>query len=91
MDVSDSKDEAVKAPTRTVVAQPRLPAAMAAAAKLSKVVPPIRDATGVARRAIGRPTARRSDAADVNDGGTLLMSARVRGKAMRLFQRTVAR
>ena len=33
VDVGGSKDEAVKAPTRTVVARPRLPAAMAAAPK----------------------------------------------------------
>ena len=39
-DVGDSKDAAVKAPTRTVVARPRLPAAMAAAPKPPKVVPP---------------------------------------------------
>ena len=75
VDVGDSTDEAVKAQTRTVVARPRLPAAMAAASKPPKVVPPRRDATGVARRAIGRPTARRSYAADAKDGGTLPMSA----------------
>ena len=75
VDVGDSTDEAVKAQTRTVVARPRLPAAMAAASKPPKVVPPRRDATGVARRAIGRPTARRSYAADAKDGGTLQMSA----------------
>ena len=40
VDVGDSKDEAVKAPTRTVVARPRLPAAMATAPKPPKVVPP---------------------------------------------------
>ena len=63
VEVGDSKDEAAKAPTRSVVAQPRLPAAIAAAPKPPKVVTPRRDATGVARRAIGRPTARRSCAA----------------------------
>ena len=31
VDVGDSKNDAVKAPTKTVVARPRLPAAMAAA------------------------------------------------------------
>ena len=35
-----STDEAVYAPTRTVVARPRLPAAMAAASKPPTVVPP---------------------------------------------------
>ena len=75
VEVGDSKDEAAKAPTRSVVAQPRLPAAIAAAPKPPKVVTPRRDATGVARRAIGRPTARRSYAADAKDGGTLPMSA----------------
>ena len=40
MDAGDSKDAVVKAPTRTVVAQPRLPAAMAAAPKPPKVVAP---------------------------------------------------
>ena len=50
VDVGDSKDEAAKAPTRSVVAQPRLPAAIAAAPKPPKVVTPRRDATGVARR-----------------------------------------
>ena len=40
VDVGDRKDAAVKAPTRTVVARPRLPAVMAAAPKPPKVVPP---------------------------------------------------
>ena len=40
VDVGDNKDEAVKAPTRTVVARPRLPAAMPTAPKPPKVVPP---------------------------------------------------
>ena len=40
VDFGDSKDAAVKAPTRTVVARPRLPAAMAAAPKSPKVVSP---------------------------------------------------
>ena len=40
VDVVDTKNEAVKAPTRTVVARPRLPAVMAAAPKPPKVVPP---------------------------------------------------
>ena len=56
VDVGDSKDEAAKAPTRSVVARPRLPVAMVAAPKPPKVVPPRRDAT-----------ARRSYAADVKD------------------------
>ena len=38
--VADSKAEVVKALTRTVVARPRLPEAMAAAPKPPKVVPP---------------------------------------------------
>ena len=75
LDVGDSKAEAAKAPTRSVAARPRLPVAMAAAPMPPKVVPPRRDATGVARRAIGRPTARRIYVADVKDGGTLPMSA----------------
>ena len=74
-DVGESTDEAAKAPTRSVVARPRLPAAIASAPKPPKVVPPRRDATGVARRAIGGPTVRRSYAADAKDGGTLPMSA----------------
>ena len=49
-DVGDVKDAAVKAPTRTVVARPRLPTVMAAAQKPPMVVPPRLDATGVARR-----------------------------------------
>ena len=40
VDVGDSKDEAVKAPTRAVVARSRLPAAMAVAPKPPKVLPP---------------------------------------------------
>ena len=40
MDVGDGKDAAVKAPTRTVVAWPRLPAVMAAKQKPPMVVPP---------------------------------------------------
>ena len=36
VDVGDSKDEAAKAPTRSVVARPRLPVAMAAAPKPPK-------------------------------------------------------
>ena len=40
VDVGNSKDAAVKSPTRMVVARPRLPAAMAAAPKPPKVVPP---------------------------------------------------
>ena len=40
VDAGDSTDEAVKAPTRMVVARPRLPAAMAAAPKPPKVAPP---------------------------------------------------
>ena len=75
VDVGGSKDEAVKAPTRTVVARPRLPAAMAAAPKPPKVVPPRSDATYVARRVIGGPTAGRIYAADVKGGGILPMSA----------------
>ena len=39
-DVGDGKDAAVKAPTRTVVARPRLPAVTAAAPKPPVVVPP---------------------------------------------------
>ena len=39
-DVGDSEDEAVKAPTRTAVARPRLPAVMAAAPNPPMVVPP---------------------------------------------------
>ena len=74
VDVGDSTDEAVKEPTRTVVARPRLPAAMEAALKPPKVEPPKRDATGVARRATRRPTARRSYAADAKDESILPMS-----------------
>ena len=40
VDVGDGKDAAVKAPTRTVVARPWLPAVMAAAPKPPMVVPP---------------------------------------------------
>ena len=40
VDVGDGKDDAVKTPTRTVVARPRLPAVMAASPKPPKVVPP---------------------------------------------------
>ena len=40
VDVGDGKVAAVKAPTRTVVAWPRLPAVMAAAPKPPMVVPP---------------------------------------------------
>ena len=75
VDVGDSNDEAAKVTSRSVVAWPRLPGAMAAAPKPPKVVTPRRDATGVARRAIGRPTARRSYAADAKDGSTLSKSA----------------
>ena len=75
VDVGHIKDDAAKAPTRSVVARPWLPVAMAPAPKPPKVVPPRRDATGVTTRAIGRPAARRSYAADVKDGGTLSMSA----------------
>ena len=39
VDVGDGKDAAAKAPTRTVVARPRLPAVMAAAPKPLKVIP----------------------------------------------------
>ena len=38
-DVGESTDEAVEAPTRSVVARPRLRVAMAAAPKPPKVVP----------------------------------------------------
>ena len=75
VDGGDGKDSAVKAPTRTVVTRPRLPAVMAASTKPPIVVPPRWDATGVARRDIGGSTARRSYAPDAMDGGTLLMSA----------------
>ena len=46
VDVGDSKVEAAKAPTRSVVARPRLPVAMAAAPKPPKVVPQLGGATG---------------------------------------------
>ena len=39
VDAGDSKDEAVKTPTRTVVARPRLQAAMVAARRPPKGVP----------------------------------------------------
>ena len=52
VDVGDGKHDEAKAPTRSAVARPRLPVALAAAPKPPKVVPPRRDATGVARRAI---------------------------------------
>ena len=74
VDVRDSKDQAAKAPTGSVVARPRLPVVMAAAPKPPKVVTPRRDATGVARRATRRPTARRSYAADAKDESILPMS-----------------
>ena len=45
-------DEAVEAPTRSVVDRPRLLVAMAAASKSPKVVPQLGGATGVARKAI---------------------------------------
>ena len=86
-----STDEAVEAPTRTVVARPRLPAAVAAAPKPPKVVPPRRDATGVASGAVGRLTTRRRDAADAKDRSTLPMSASVRGAAMKPLQQTGSR
>ena len=41
VDVGDSTDEAAKAPTRSAVARPWLPVAMAAAPKPPKVVTPI--------------------------------------------------
>ena len=40
VNIGDGKDAAIKAPTRTVVARPRLPAVMAAAPKPPMVVPP---------------------------------------------------
>ena len=86
--VGDSKDEAVKAPTKTVVARPRLPAAMAAAPNPPKVVPPRRDATGVEIRVIGGSTAWRSYAAVATDGGTLMMSAPSRERKLCWRRRT---
>ena len=38
-DVGESTDEAVKAPTKSLVARPRLPVAMAAGPKPPKLVP----------------------------------------------------
>ena len=52
VDIGESTDEAIKAPTRSVVARPRLLVAMAAAPKSPKVVPQLGGATGVARKAI---------------------------------------
>ena len=75
VDVLDSKDEAVKTPTKSEVDRPRLPAAMEAPPKPPKVLPSSLDDTDVARRAIEGLTVRRSYAADATDGGTLLMSA----------------
>ena len=46
LDVGETTDEVVKAPTRSVVARPRLPVAMAAAPKPPKVVPQLGGATG---------------------------------------------
>ena len=40
VDVRDSKDQAAKAPTGSVVARPRLPVAIAAVPKPPKVVSP---------------------------------------------------
>ena len=68
--------------------RPRLPAAMAPEPKPAKVVPPRRDATGVARRAFGGPTARRSYAADAMDGGKPLMPAPCRKEKLCWQHRT---
>ena len=69
----DSLDEVEKAPTRPVVARPRLLVAMAAAPKLPAEVLQWASVIGVVRRVIGGATARRSYAADAKDGGTLPM------------------
>ena len=50
-DAGESTDESVEAPTKSVVARPRLSVVMAIAPKLWKVVPQ-RGATGVASKAI---------------------------------------
>lgn len=49
-DGGGSTDKAVEVPTRTVVARPRLPAAMASEPKPPKVVRPREGASGVARK-----------------------------------------
>ena len=76
------KDKAVEAPMSAMVPRPRLPVAMATAPKPSKVITPGAGVSGVARRAIKSPTARRSYAADANDGGSLPMSAPQRRKRL---------
>ena len=90
--VGGSTDEAIEAPTRMVVARPRLLTAMAATPKpLLAEVFQRASAIGVARRAIGRATARRSYAVDAEDGGALSRCLpHVRG-SMQSMQRTGAR
>jgi len=66
-------DEAVEAPTRTVVARPRLLVAMVTTPKPPAEVLQWASAIGVARRAIGGASVRRSYAVDARDAGTLPM------------------
>ena len=90
VNVGDSTDEAVKAATRTVVDRPRLPAAMIAAPKPPKVVPPRRDATNVARRAIGGRLNGGPMYPMPRTGARCRCLPRVRGEAMQPLQRTGA-
>ena len=81
-DEGEITEEAVEAPTRAVVPRLRLPVVMAAAPKPPKVIAPGGGVTGVARRAMCSPTARRSYATGAMVGGTLPMSAPQRRKRL---------
>ena len=74
-DVGDGTDGKVEAPTKEVVARPRLLVAMAAAPKPEAEVPQWASVIDAARRAIGGATARQTFAADAKDEGTLSMPA----------------
>ena len=74
VDVRDTKDEAARHRRSRWWLGRRCRWRRQQRQKTPKVVTPRRDATGVARRANGRPTARRSYAADAKDGGTLSAS-----------------
>ena len=91
-DDGDSTYEAVEAPTRTVVARPRLLVVIAAVPKRPAEVLQWASVIGVARRVIGRVTAQRSYVANAKGGGTLSMPiipyAWIDAQSM---QRTVAR
>ena len=73
--VGASMDKAVNAPTRAVVARPRLLVAIAAAPKPPAEALQWSSAISVARRAIDIATAQRSHVADGMLGGTLQIPA----------------